>query len=380
MTAASIKLGEGTPPSSAPGQGVLYFDDSDQQLYVIDAGGNTVGPITGGGGTNATSLQGYDVGITPPTNGQVLTWDDVGSEWIPGTPAATSLQGAYNEDNLILVGAPGGPANGVIIGLNPAAVGVPATLTVGCDLAGGDAIKVDVGGSATGRGINLDMAGGTSNAGIRVSQKGSGAAVAIEQTGSGIGVAITQSSPAAGVSVFRSGIGNTAIDGSGIGTPKVVFNGNTGAAARVEILGDPGNTGLLGQNHYNPRVRINATTQDLGALVRIQTAGLGLSPGVAELSTIPGFDLCTVFEVVTLGAGVILGLPDSSLYPYATEILIINADASNSIDVKAAGIGPKMSIITLSGAAVPGPITVNADTGLRLIARNNSGWTITGTF
>ena len=50
MTAAHIRLGEGTPPAPSAGEGILYFDDSDQQLYVIDAAGATVGPIGGGGG------------------------------------------------------------------------------------------------------------------------------------------------------------------------------------------------------------------------------------------------------------------------------------------------------------------------------------------
>jgi hypothetical protein len=378
MTAASIKLGQGTPPSSAPGQGVLYFDDGDQQLYVIDAGGNTVGPITGGGGTNATSLQGYDVGIIQPTSGQVLTWDDPGSEWIPGTPAATSLQGAYNKDNLILVGAPGGPANGVIIGLDPAAVGVPATLTVGCDVAGGDAIKVDVGGAATGRGINLDI--NTSGNGIRVSHGGSGVAVAIEQFGTSSGISITQTSLAAGINVFRSGVGFTAIDGSGIGTPNIVFNNTIGGAARITVLGDPGVGG-----HYNPRVQLSTGSVNIGTLTRSSTVPLALAPSPtdAEISTLASEDQrCgTVYVIQLISPGALtVGLPDATLHPFGTELTIINSSSSNPFNVKTAGVSASTSVVSPAAIPVILPITVAPDTGLRLISRTTAGWTVIGTF
>lgn len=98
MAAGQLRLGAGTPPPVSPGEGTLYFDSGDDQLYVIDSAGNTVGPITGGGGTNATSLQGYDVGITPPTNGQVLTWDNLASEWLPAAPTGGAPSGAAGGD------------------------------------------------------------------------------------------------------------------------------------------------------------------------------------------------------------------------------------------------------------------------------------------
>lgn len=53
MTSAGfIRLGAGNPPAPGPalGEGALYFDSGDDQLYVIDAAGTTVGPIGAGGG------------------------------------------------------------------------------------------------------------------------------------------------------------------------------------------------------------------------------------------------------------------------------------------------------------------------------------------
>lgn len=100
MTAATLTLGEGTPPTPVPGSGTLYFDSGDQQLYVIDAAGTPVGPITGGGGgspsgpaggdlggnypnPDVTRLQGNAVQFAVPSNLDVLAWNAGASQWQP---------------------------------------------------------------------------------------------------------------------------------------------------------------------------------------------------------------------------------------------------------------------------------------------------------
>lgn len=340
MTAASIKLGEGTPPSSAPGQGVLYFDDSDQQLYVIDSAGNTVGPITGGGGgTNATQLQGYDVGITPPTNGQVLTWDNLASEWLPATPAVSggSLQDAYDAGRTVVVSVAGGGSVAL------STLDGPTPLTVNNDQPGG-------------RGINVELSGSTTGAGIRVSNKGLGNVVDLEQSGSGFGLVVT------------SGGDVTRVNGGRVQTPVVEFGFG---GSRVEIIGDPGVSG-----HYSPQVRLTSGPQALGALARC--SNLLLNPAGATQDLTLELSRPTFVEVVSdPGVGTTLTLPSSADYPQGTELTILHVFGPGL--TLASPAGPTVSsIISVTGGVVPA-VSVAVNTGIKLVSRL-FGWTVTGTF
>lgn len=97
--AANIRLGSGTAPTPSLGEGVLYFDQSDGQLYVVDALGSTVGPVTGGGGPpsgsaggdlsgsypnpSVVAIQGQPVSSAVPASGNALLWNTGTSQWEP---------------------------------------------------------------------------------------------------------------------------------------------------------------------------------------------------------------------------------------------------------------------------------------------------------
>ena len=395
MTAASIKLGEGTPPSSAPGQGVLYFDDSDSQLYVIDAAGNTVGPITGGGGgTNATQLQGYEVGITAPNAGEVLTWDNLASEWLPAAPTGGAPSGVAGGDlggnypNPDVVGLQGNavsataPTPGQVLAWDGvASEWVPTTpavsggslqdaydagRTVVVSVAGGGSVALSTLDGPTpltvnndqpgGRGINVELSGSTTGAGIRVSNKGSGNVVDLEQSGAGFGLVVT------------GGADVTRVNGGRVQTPVVEFGFG---GSRVEIIGDPG-----AGSHYNPQVRITSGPQALGALARCSS--LLLNPAVAAQDLTLEPSRPTFVEVVSdPGAGTTLTLPSSADYPRGTELTILHIFGPGL--TLASPPGPTVSsIISVTGGVVPAvPVAVN--TGIKLVSRL-FGWTITGTF
>lgn len=83
-----VWMGAGTPPvlQTAPGAVdyiVAIYVAAEDKLYASAAG------VGSGGGGGAVSLGGLtDVDLTtPPTAGQVLTYDDGSSTWKPGTPA-----------------------------------------------------------------------------------------------------------------------------------------------------------------------------------------------------------------------------------------------------------------------------------------------------
>ncbi len=103
--AANIKLGVGDPPTSTSlGEGTLYFDGADGQLYLVDANGNTIGPITsGGGGGNASQLQGVDISDSLPSTGDVLTYDSVAAAWVPAQPGTPAGGSGIRADNVIYV-------------------------------------------------------------------------------------------------------------------------------------------------------------------------------------------------------------------------------------------------------------------------------------
>lgn len=101
--AAHIKLGEGTPPAPSAGNGILYFDDSDQQLYVIDAAGATVGPIGGGGGGSGITAANVLYVETAANGGNDATGAR-GDSTKPFATIAAALSSALDTD-VILLGA-----------------------------------------------------------------------------------------------------------------------------------------------------------------------------------------------------------------------------------------------------------------------------------
>lgn len=104
MTAAHIRLGEGTPPAPSAGEGILYFDSGDQQLYAIDAAGVTVGPITGGGGGGGGITAANVVYVQTSANGGNDGTGTRGDSSKPFATVSAALAAAQNGD-VVLVGA-----------------------------------------------------------------------------------------------------------------------------------------------------------------------------------------------------------------------------------------------------------------------------------
>jgi hypothetical protein len=101
MTAAHIRLGEGTPPAPSAGEGILYFDSGDQQLYVIDAAGATVGPIGGGGGGGGITAANV-LYVQTVANGGDNATAARGDSTKPYSTIAAALADALDGDVLLL--------------------------------------------------------------------------------------------------------------------------------------------------------------------------------------------------------------------------------------------------------------------------------------
>lgn len=144
MTAANIRLGEGTPPAPSVGEGILYFDSADQQLYAIDAAGATVGPIGVGSGVIASNA----IYVQDPANGGNDGTGTRGDSTKPFATLSAAFAVAVNGD-VIFVG-PGsfvGPGDIAAIApalLNVSIVGAGRELTVVSDSTG---ITFDLAGS-----------------------------------------------------------------------------------------------------------------------------------------------------------------------------------------------------------------------------------------
>ncbi len=84
QTSGGAFWGHGAPPASpAPGNGQEYTNVDNFAKYFAFGGAwhlqSTPAAVPG----NATSIQGVAVSATPPTAGQVLTYNAVSHEWEP---------------------------------------------------------------------------------------------------------------------------------------------------------------------------------------------------------------------------------------------------------------------------------------------------------
>lgn len=100
MTAGNIRLGQGTPPAPSVGEGILYFDSGDQQLYAIDAAGATVGPIGVGGGGGVTASNA--IWVQTAANGGDDGTGTRGDSTKPFKTIQAALQVAVNGDILYI--------------------------------------------------------------------------------------------------------------------------------------------------------------------------------------------------------------------------------------------------------------------------------------
>ena len=80
-----IALTDQTTPST-PAAGIHKIYSKSDGIYVLDSSGSEIGPISGGA-TELDDLTDVDL-TTPPTDGQVLTYDDDSETWRAGTIAA----------------------------------------------------------------------------------------------------------------------------------------------------------------------------------------------------------------------------------------------------------------------------------------------------
>lgn len=103
MTAGHVRLGQGTPPTVPLGEGALYFDAADQQLYAIDAAGVTVGPLGGGGGGGGVTAANV-VYVQTPANGGNNGTGVRGDSSKPFATLAAALGAALNGD-IVSLGA-----------------------------------------------------------------------------------------------------------------------------------------------------------------------------------------------------------------------------------------------------------------------------------
>jgi hypothetical protein len=327
-TAANIRLGAGTAPTVPAGEGALYFDQSDDQLYVIDAAGNTVGPV-GGGGSVPTLQDVYDSGRivdVVPVSGAITLQNTVAGNKV--TPLEIS--------NVSTLGAPG--------------------------------IEIAMLGSANGPGIAVGLLASSSGPGVSISASGSGDGAYISAAGAGDGVTVDHNGGNAGI-VVNGASGTSLVNGEYVQTPRVVLA--DGGTSRVEIIGDPG-----AGSHYNPQVRVTSGSVNIGAVARCSASLVNAGGAAVDLTLDTSYP--TFIELVPGGAGVIVTLPSSADYPRGTQLTLINVDGANSISL-ASPIGPTVSsIISPVGGVVPA-VTVPANTGIQLVARL-FGWTVTGTF
>lgn len=341
-TAATLRLGAGTPPTVPAGEGALYFDESDDQLYIIDAAGNPIGPVGGGGGGTPTFQDVYDQNA--PT---VVVSEPLGGGLFLDNPSTTDKA-------------------------------VPLTLRT-FSQTGGDALNVAVTAGGTGVGIAVSMGASTTEPAIKVSAGagGTGPGLSIlHTTNDGIAVSKPLSSCVVnGDAVTVTGpSGQTALGDGTVSSARVIFNDGT---SRVEIIGDPGTGG-----HYNPRIRLTSGPVDIGAVARSSAVLVDAGGAAVDLTLNTSYP--TFIELVPNGAGVIVTLPSSADYPRGTQITLINLDGVRSISL-ASPVGPAptfgptvSSILSPVGGVVP-PVTVPANTGIQLVARL-AGWTVTNTF
>lgn len=103
MVAGRLSLGLGTPPSPSLGTGTLYFDSADDQLYIIDGAGATVGPITSGGGGGTGVVASNVLYVQTPANGGDDATGTRGDSTKPFSNIGPALAAANNGD-VILVG------------------------------------------------------------------------------------------------------------------------------------------------------------------------------------------------------------------------------------------------------------------------------------
>lgn len=334
VTAANIRLGAGTAPTVPAGEGALYFSDSDDQLYVIDAGGNTVGPVGGGG--------------TP-------TLQDVYDQSSPPNVVVDSSKGGLFLDNP---------------DLSDKAVPL-AVRTLSND---GDAVGVLVGTAGNaGVGVNVTMNTGTNGAGIHVQADGNGPGVNVDHnpaTNNGIVV----NGPTTVCSVNSNAVGVTGpslsstLSDAAVTTPRVIFA--DGGTSRVEVIGDPG-----AGDHYNPRVRETSGSVDLGAVARCSSVVISAGGANVGLTTEPSKPTFVQIDPgIPISPPLLVTLPSSADYPPGTEITLINIDsAAVSFDIDSVGAPLSSRIINVVGAPQPN-VTVGAGTGIKFVCRGATGW------